>query len=174
MKARIAIRPDTFLGSLLLLAHGCTHSAAAADEDWYPTSDEPVCEVWGSDPCIPQGFHVESKPRRGLLIAGSLSAGLAYVLGLGAAAQHGFRNEAGWLFVPTVGPWITLATREPRAGLERSAVVAGLLLSATGQAAGVGMITVALLDPVRQIAPNERGAFRMTITPTGITGVYRF
>src|SRR5207248_3193025 len=64
---------------------------------------------------IPAGYHVESRPRRGLLIGGAVILGVPYVLGLSIASGEDFPNRTGWLVVPGVGPWITLATRH-RAG----------------------------------------------------------
>jgi len=60
---------------------------------------------------VPAGFHVEERPRRGLLIAGPVILGVPYVLGLTVASSENFPNSTGWLAVPALGPWITLAAR---------------------------------------------------------------
>jgi hypothetical protein len=46
-----------------------------------------------------------------MLIAGPIIIGSAYVIGLTVASTDNFPNSTGWLVVPTLGPWITLASR---------------------------------------------------------------
>jgi hypothetical protein len=60
---------------------------------------------------VPAGFHVEERPRRGMLIAGPVIIGSAYAIGLTVASTDNFPNSTGWLAVPVLGPWITLAAR---------------------------------------------------------------
>jgi hypothetical protein len=60
---------------------------------------------------VPPGYVVRERPRRGLIISGSIVLGIPYVLGLVSASADNFSNESGWLAVPAIGPWITLASR---------------------------------------------------------------
>lgn len=50
--------------------------------------------------------------RRGPIIAGAILFAVPYALGLSFAGGDGFSNQTGWLALPIVGPWITLAARE--------------------------------------------------------------
>ena len=60
---------------------------------------------------MPAGYHVEERARRGPTIAGAVVFGVPYVLGLTVASSENFPNSTGWLVVPVLGPWITLAAR---------------------------------------------------------------
>jgi len=60
---------------------------------------------------VPAGYHVEEQSRRGPIIAGAVVIGSAYALGLAVASTENFPNSTGWLVVPVLGPWITLASR---------------------------------------------------------------
>jgi hypothetical protein len=60
---------------------------------------------------VPPGYHVEEQSRRGPIIAGAVVIGSAYALGLAVASTENFPNSTGWLVVPVLGPWITLAAR---------------------------------------------------------------
>src|SRR5205823_3889287 len=86
----------------------------------------------------------ESRPRRGLLIGGAVILGVPYVLGLSIASGEDFPNRTGWLVVPGVGPWITLATRH-RAGCGGSD-------SCTGDAIDAATRTFLVLDGLMQTA----------------------
>ena len=60
----------------------------------------------------PAGYRYEERPRQGLIIAGSLTLGIPYAFGVLGASAAGFENQSGWLLVPAVGPFLTLALRE--------------------------------------------------------------
>ncbi len=64
-----------------------------------------------------RAIHVEERARRGPVIAGAVVFGVPYVLGLAVASTENFPNSTGWLVVPALGPWITLAARH-RSGFE--------------------------------------------------------
>lgn len=58
---------------------------------------------------IPPGYRVIEQKRRGLIIAGSLTAGVPWALGVAAAAGANFEDKTGWLVVPVLGPWLMIA-----------------------------------------------------------------
>lgn len=60
---------------------------------------------------LPEGYHIEERPKRGLLVAGYLVTGIPYGLGLLVGAAKRFDNEMHWLVVPFAGPWLTFAFR---------------------------------------------------------------
>jgi hypothetical protein len=47
-----------------------------------------------------------------LLIAGYITGGGAWAGSCIYALANGFENQTGWLFVPIVGPWLTLIARD--------------------------------------------------------------
>lgn len=76
-----------------------------------PTPPPPPYEmraVDGRPP--PEGYHLESRPRRGLVIAGSITFGTMYVISLSVASNSRTTGD-GWLFVPVLGPFLDLSAR---------------------------------------------------------------
>jgi hypothetical protein len=61
---------------------------------------------------IPAGYHLEERPRTGLITAGWIVTAIPYGIGVIGAAGAEFRNASGWLTVPFVGPWLTIARRD--------------------------------------------------------------
>ena len=59
---------------------------------------------------IPDGYYVQTRPIRGLIIAGAITLGVPYVLGLTFAAEADFDKNSGWLVLPVVGPFIARQT----------------------------------------------------------------
>jgi len=62
----------------------------------------------GSSP-VPEGYRVEYRSRRGLVIAGSIVGGIAYGLSLGVAISDNFSDKTALLAIPVLGPWLNLA-----------------------------------------------------------------
>ena len=54
---------------------------------------------------IPVGYHVESRVRRGPIIAGSIMFGITYFVNVIAAGETN-GDEADWLYIPVIGPWV--------------------------------------------------------------------
>jgi hypothetical protein len=112
---------------------------------------------------LPPGYHLEERPRRGLVIAGWLAAGIPYGLGLTFAASSNFENESGWLAVPFLGPWLTLENRDygcdddeadDRSCLE-DAVIAPLIMSGIAQTAGGTLLLVGYLATKTYAVRND-------------------
>ena len=61
---------------------------------------------------MPAGYRLVEQPVRGLVISGYLVGGIGYGIGLLGAAAADFANESSWMFVPVLGPWLTLGARE--------------------------------------------------------------
>jgi hypothetical protein len=61
---------------------------------------------------LPEGYHIEDRPKRGLVTAGYLVTGIPWGLGLLVGAARRFNNEMHWLVLPVAGPWLTFAYRE--------------------------------------------------------------
>ena len=62
----------------------------------------------GSSP-VPEGYRVEYRSRRGLVIAGSIVGGIAYGVSLSVAISDNFSDKTGLLAIPVLGPWLNLA-----------------------------------------------------------------
>jgi hypothetical protein len=58
---------------------------------------------------VPPGYRVIEQKRRGLIIAGSLTAGIPWALGVAVASGANFEDKTGWLTVPVLGPWLMIA-----------------------------------------------------------------
>jgi hypothetical protein len=60
---------------------------------------------------VPRGYHLEERPRHGLVTGGTVMLAVPYGLGLAIAGGQDFPNGSGWLIVPGIGPWLTLLAR---------------------------------------------------------------
>jgi hypothetical protein len=95
---------------------------------------------------VPPGYHVEERSRRGLVIAGTVTFGSAYLISiLGASSavssDENSADDFAPLFIPVAGPFITLGTADDADGaapifiLDGIAQVGGLALLIAGLAA---------------------------------------
>jgi hypothetical protein len=132
---------------------------------------------------VPSGFHVEERPRRGLIIAGSLLLGIPWAVGLSIASGSNFSNRSGWLAVPALGPWITLAARRNECssyadGTARTCFDDGtnaatrtfLVLDGLMQTAGTVMLVVGLASKNKVITRDFVGSLHFTPAPVGTHG----
>lgn len=97
---------------------------------------------------VPRGYHLEERPRRGLIIGGALTLGIPWVLGVTIASTDDFSNQSGWLLVPALGPWITIAARKT----DQICSYSGSSLSDTSCHDDNGMRTLLILDGLTQAA----------------------
>lgn len=58
---------------------------------------------------IPPGYRLVTRNRRGLIIAGSIVAGIPWVFSVMGAVAADYDNKSGFLLVPVLGPWLMLA-----------------------------------------------------------------
>ena len=140
---------------------------------------------WDGGP-VPQGFHVEERPRKGLVIAGSIVLGVPWVLGVTFAggASPSFQNQTGWLVIPALGPWLTLATRSKSNNCntsssslndycndsDDSAIRTLLVFDGLTQAAGTIMLIVGLASPKKVVTRDFIGSLHWAPAPVGKTG----
>jgi hypothetical protein len=100
----------------------------------------PLLEYTEGQP-IPPGYHLEQRARRGLVLAGSLTAGVPFLvsfltglsIGLSGSRRDGEATVA--LMAPLVGPFITIET----AGAGGAGIL-WLMLDGVAQLAGTGML----------------------------------
>lgn len=115
---------------------------------------------------VPPGYKIEERPIKGLVIAGSIVLGTAYFLGLMIAADDDFPNKSGYLLVPALGPWLTLATRDDHCSRdtpedERIACVGdffigfALVIDGAIQTGGAAMLLAGLLAERKYVVPDD-------------------
>ncbi|GMU39128.1 MAG: hypothetical protein AMXMBFR22_33190 [Phycisphaerae bacterium] len=96
----------------------------------------------------PANYVLETRPLYGLVTAGTILVGFAYVAPLAIAGATGFDDHSGWLAVPVAGPflWQKRSCRNADARNEDSAgcgVFAPVL--ALHQLAGFSLLTIGLI-----------------------------
>jgi len=133
---------------------------------------------------IPRGYHLEERSRRGLIIGGALTLGIPWMLGVTIASTDNFSNQSGWLVVPTLGPWITLATRNKdncnysvsSAGTtssncyEDNSMRTLLILDGLTQAAGTIMLIAGMSSTKKVIVRDFVSNLHFTPAPIGKLG----
>ncbi len=132
---------------------------------------------------MPRGYHVEEEARRGLIIAGSITLGVPYAIGLSIASSADFDNSSGWLAVPALGPWLMMAFRDDQCDqydnqyasdvsdcFSDAALRVYLTLDGLAQAAGAIMLTVGIADRKSRLVADESSRF--VITPTRVGSGY--
>lgn len=133
---------------------------------------------------LPEGYHLESRANRGLVIGGAATFGIPYLIGtFGTLSVMGDGNT-GWLAIPVLGPWLTLANRrtscgeigEPSpGGFECFSDEAGnglLIASGVLQALGTAMIAIGLVH-TKEYAVADYAKWHVTpvATPKGDYGL---
>jgi len=152
----------------------------------YPTAPRAPESVSYDGGPVPAGYHVEERPRRGMLIAGPLILGIPYVLGLTVASSENFPNSTGWLAVPALGPWITLAARHRSStcvdsnfsgscvdsldSTVDSTTRTFLILDGLTQGAGAILFIVGLSSTKRVLARDFVGSLQLTPARIGREG----
>jgi hypothetical protein len=151
----------------------------------YPTRLRPPDSVPYDGGPVPAGYHLEKRPRRGLLIAGPIILGVPYVLGLAVASGGNFPNSTGWLVVPGIGPWLTLALRHKSSSTCSDSSSRGdcavdttlddatrtfLVIDGFMQTAGAVMIIGGIASPREVIARDFVGSLHFAPSPMGRAG----
>jgi hypothetical protein len=131
---------------------------------------------------VPSGYHVEERPRRGMLIAGPVIIGSAYAIGLTVASTDNFPNSTGWLAVPVLGPWITLAARHrtdscvvdatgfdtcDSSTTDDSTTRTFLILDGLTQATGAVLLIYGVASPKKVVARDFVGSLHFTPAKIG-------
>jgi hypothetical protein len=88
---------------------GWAPPAYGANQYRYPSAPMELRYVDGRP--IPAGYHLETRPRKGLVISGAIVFGIPYFLSLSVAASSKYEPDR-WLYAPLVGPFIDLGNRK--------------------------------------------------------------
>ncbi len=118
----------------------------------------------------PPGYHRETRPRNGPVIAGWIVFGIFY----GTTATVGLNgNKDEWLVVPVVGPIAWASSRECKYSCEDTLSTYSFL----GQLTGVGLLALGYGAP-RKVFVRDAGTLRVLpmLSPraSGITAVAEF
>jgi hypothetical protein len=112
------------------------------------------------------------------VIAGAITAGVPYLLGLLVASSENFSNKRGFLVVPGVGPWLTLLTRDSTC--DRDLPISEctedfstrLILTIDGmlQTGGALLVAYGVFNPKRRYVLENVGALRFSprLYPGGV------
>lgn len=123
---------------------------------------------YGGGP-IPDYAHLETEPRKGLVIAGAVVFGVAYVGSLLAAIGYcgpGSTCVNGALYVPLVGPFI-VAAQAPSSGGATLAAFDGVV-----QLSGLGLVIAGFVAPEKFVVWRDEDArASLTVVPGGGGGV---
>jgi hypothetical protein len=138
---------------------------------------------WQDGDPVPAGYHVEDRPRSGLVIGGTIMVLVPYTIGAFAAVAAKFDNETTYLLVPVVGPWLTMGARSySGCGRDKKEdvsgslgcvgdifVVMGLIVDGVLQATGATLLLVGALNTKPQLVRDEA---RVNIRPMTIGSGY--
>jgi hypothetical protein len=135
---------------------------------------------------IPAGYHLEERPKKGLIISGALLTGVPWAIGLAGVSSANFPNSSGWLVVPALGPWLTLAARHDSTcnyndgsdvcfddGLNALARTA-LVFDGLVQTAGAVLFIFGVSSKSQVLARDFTGHLQLTPAPIGRQGAGAF
>jgi hypothetical protein len=139
-----------------------------------------VLKDWREGDPIPPGYHPATRARTGLIAGGAAMFAAPYLISvlIGAIGEDtrcsSCSNAAAPLFIPVVGPFITMGNTDS-ATADVFLVVDGLL-----QAAGLAMFIYGVSVPKVVLVRNDLGKVEFTPTPIvgpnmgglGITGTF--
>lgn len=74
-----------------------------------PAALQPREIPFEDDEPAPPGYELHERPRRGLVIAGSIVLGVPWMFSIMGAVAEDFKDKTGYLLVPGIGPWLMLA-----------------------------------------------------------------
>jgi hypothetical protein len=118
---------------------------------------------------VPAYAHIETQPRKGLVISGAAVLGAAYLASIFAAIAYcgpGRECINGGLYVPVVGPFI-VAAQAPSSGGATLAAFDGIV-----QLGGLGLIIAGFAAPERFVVWQDADAHAsLTVVPGGGGGV---
>jgi hypothetical protein len=125
-----------------------------------------VINDWDDQKPTPAGYHVRTKYRTGLIVAGAVTFGGLYVLtGITSAVLGAFNGDSSALgLVPIVGPFALVASNGGDAGLDFL-----LVLDGVAQVAGVAMFIAGFAAPTKTLVRNDVFASGLTLVPRPMT-----
>jgi hypothetical protein len=132
---------------------------------------------------VPAGYHVETRPRKGLVVAGAIVFGSLYVISASVAGSSK-RDGDGFLLIPVFGPFIDLGQRGDSCNSNNNAFLCSstdsserfwLVFDGLGQAAGATMLIAGLVAQEKMLERDDvpltskrSSTFAWTLTPRSI------
>jgi hypothetical protein len=144
-----------------------------------PTASRPATLPYEEGQPVPEGYRVVSKPIRGLVIAGSVTTGAMWILGVSIASGGGFANGSGWLVLPVLGPWVAMGVRRSscagRSNLVDTATCTAddsllrtvYVMDGLVQAAGAAMFIAGLAATRTELVRTDMAKVTVTPMPVG-------
>ncbi|MBV9950234.1 MAG: hypothetical protein JOZ69_25560 [Myxococcales bacterium] len=115
-----------------------------------------VITDWEEGEPIPAGYHPVTRARKGMIVAGAVPLGILYFLSalVGAVAHdanQGRDHSADGLFIPVVGPFITMT--------QQSSATANVFLAVDGigQSAGLALLIYGFASPQTVLMRDQAG-----------------
>ncbi len=145
---------------------------ASPPPGWYPPplsyAPPPVEEFDGFN--VPAGYHVETRPRVGLVVSGAVTLGVFYMLSVSVAARAK-TSEGRWMAVPVLGPFAAMGAHEDPCATKRGTEGAWACVDADptlelfdgiGQIIGASLLTTGLVARRSVLVPD---AFPRAVVP---------
>jgi hypothetical protein len=119
---------------------------------------------------VPDGYRVESRPRRGPIIAGSIMFGVTYLVNLlvASAEDSGNDDRTTWLYVPGVGTW---AYYEENCNERSNEGCEFLVLHSLTHTAGAVLLVYGLVARKKLLVRNDVG---FSVAPSFTSSGYGF
>jgi hypothetical protein len=124
---------------------------------------------WEEGDPIPYGYHQETRLRKGKVIAGSILFGVTYLISAWTAAvgddvADGGENEARWMVIPVLGPFLTMGETNSSAAQYMLALMGG------AQAVGATLLITGLLYPKSVLVRNDLASATVVPMTIGMDG----
>lgn len=120
-----------------------------------PSDPRPVSMEYDEGQDIPQGYHLQSKVRGGLIGGGAGLLGGLWIISIitgaiGNAGNNLVGSEERWtpMYIPIVGPFVTMGTAAPNLGGDGVALLA---IDGIGQLGGAAMIVLGIAVPRKRL-----------------------
>lgn len=112
-----------------------------------------VIQDWDEDSgAVPNGYHTESRVRRGFVVGGAVTFGVMYLLtAFGASVASDVGGGANALYIPVLGPFIQMGNSDSSTGKFLLAV------DGAAQAAGAAMLIYGIASPKTVLVRNDLG-----------------
>jgi hypothetical protein len=131
-----------------------------------PQQQRPPELAYTEGQAVPPGYRIVERSRKGLIIAGLVTTGVAWSFSVTAAVSADYEDNSGFLLLPVLGPWLMLATGgaddppcsndgdvefcSSNAGLRGVLVLDGLV-----QTAGAVMFVLGVANPVKRLVRED-------------------
>ena len=142
-----------------------------------PTDNRPAVIDYEEDQAIPEGYHLRTRVRRGLVGGGAGVFGGLWLISVlvGATGSADYGSDDRWvpLFIPIGGPFAAIDTLR-----SDSLGTLALVLDGVGQIGGLTMLIIGIAVPQKQLVRDNLAKSTFTIAPTftgnglGVAGTF--